>query len=210
MIVNLVNYPTTTSGGNTGGGIDLDGAPGQSVGFDTNHNARVVDIGGTNMVRNTAILSTEDWKITKDTGTAEVRDADKAPHIAITKMASFDSCESEAKIAQSNVPFAEDKEYTLSCYARGNGTLQIAITSSSVVHVINHEDWQHYIFIVTTKATDVDGEASFGVSSCQNLDICGIKVEVGGISTDWSLSPSDTSDVEFELISDSEIESLFS
>lgn len=207
MIINLNTSSNTSSSTPGSPSFGLDGNMGQTVGFDSNNNPIAVDIGGTNMLLHSADISSDNWMIVQANGSITVKDGYNLPNNAISKIAVFENCIDENKISQSNIDFIKDETYTLSCYAKGNGVLQISVDSSSIVHSINSDQWKRYAFVVTTKTGDT--HSSFGVSTAVNLEICGMKVEHGSIVTDWSPSPNESVGEDFDIISDNEIDSLW-
>lgn len=81
-------------------------------------------------------------------------------------------------IAQNSIPLAVDNEYTLSCYAKGKGTLMLSCGSVKY-ESINSTEWVKcsHTFTVQNVAKQ---DAFFGVRyQGDSVDICGMKLEFG-------------------------------
>jgi len=105
------------------------------------------------------------------------------------------------------VKLINNQKYTVSCWARtttGSGQIwfqygQTAYKASK--KLATSTTWKRYSFTFTFKQTDVGGTNGARVyfygqpktaATC-TLQICGMKLEVGGKATDWSPAPEDTS-----------------
>lgn len=96
------------------------------------------------------------------------------------------------EIAQSNVPMTVGVEYTISCYAKGNGTLRIGYGGDSYdrksISVANATSWELYQYTFTTTASRIKNGKStvyFGTSTSGTMEICGMKLEIGAKATGW-------------------------
>ena len=102
-------------------------------------------------------------------------------------------------MAQDVVPVLIGKEYTLSCYAKGTGTLRLQVGktpySSLSYELSSVSSWTKYSY--TFVAGDGNGASGnntnvyFANRGIGELWICGMKLEVGNRATDWTPSPTD-------------------
>lgn len=166
-------------------------------------------IGGTNILRGTntvtSLPSSSSWANSTwraaggGTGTRTVIDISDAPNANIKKGFRIVGDNTDTNTAQDNVPVAIGEEYTLSCYARGTGTLRLQVGKSpySATHFTMDDvsEWTKYSFTfvagtgngVTNGSTNV----YVGNRGVGTMEMCGIKLEVGNTTTDWNMSPYD-------------------
>lgn len=100
-------------------------------------------------------------------------------------------------IAQDYVPIQAGGTYTLSCYARGTGTLRLQVGMGpeypSTTCEVDSAKWQRFEMTYTFGGAD-EGSGSgmtsayFGCSS-GSVEVCGMKLELGGADTGWSPAP---------------------
>jgi hypothetical protein len=115
----------------------------------------------------------------------------------------------------------EDKvslyDYTISCYAKGTGTLSIEMgrldsngndqwTVAEPKTLNNVTRWTRYEFLIEKEnmSNAVTAMCKFMNTSAGTIDICGMKLELGTQATQWSLSPYEMDNSNVDL---SEIES---
>lgn len=172
-------------------------------------------IGGTNILRGTNTVTTLDssaswanstWRLAGGgSGTRTVIDISDAPNGDIEKGFQIVGQSDDAVIAQDNIPVTEGVEYTLSCYAKGSGNLVIRIGKSPYdtgYHSLTDQTtWKRYSFNVVVGLGDSgDGNGVtngttnvyFGNNGTGTMQICGLKMELGNVATDWTPSPYDT------------------
>ena len=169
-------------------------------------------IGGTNILRGTnamtAIGTSSTWtsgtwrSAGEGTGTRSVIDITDAPNPQIKKGFRVVATEDgDNAISQDSVPVVVGKEYTLSCYARGTGRLKLQSGRSTSYgalrwYLTDVTDWTKYSYTFVAGENNngvVDGLTNIYVANMVTgtLEICGMKLEVGNIATDWTLSPND-------------------
>lgn len=171
-------------------------------------------IGGTNLLRGTNTVSTlgtsaswtnSTWR-TAGGGSGErtVIDISDAPNADIKKGFRIVGISDDAVIAQDSIPVVEGKEYTVSCYARGTGNLVLRVGKSPYdtgYHTMsNQTDWVKYSYTVTiglgeggngNGVTNGTTNVYFGNNGTGTMEICGFKMEIGNVATDWTPSPFD-------------------
>lgn len=107
-------------------------------------------------------------------------------------------------IAQNGIPVAIGQTYTISCYARGTGLLKLqygrGTYHANTFLLENEVNWKKYSYTFTIGEVE-DGSDNgltniyFGnivntsYSSGGTIQICGAKMEVGKIATDWDEAP---------------------
>lgn len=165
-------------------------------------------IGGTNILRGTdspsSFSTSSNWSNgtwrTAGGGTAGGRtiiDISDAPNPYIKKGFEIVGDDTDRATAQDNVPVTQGVTYTMSCYARGTGTLRLQVGKSPYsagVHTLNGvTDWTKYSFTFVAGdgngITDGKTNVYFTNRGVGTMEICGFKLEVGTDSTDWSPSP---------------------
>ena len=116
-------------------------------------------------------------------------------------------------IVQVNIPNVEKrKAYTISCYAKGNGILQLGIGSSSGIvkrMFLDHvTEWARYVFTfivppaITFSTAQNRTNVTVGVAGLSTIQICGMKLEEGITATEWSAAPEDVYDVINDILGD--------
>lgn len=176
-----------------------------------------LQVGGTQILRNTqttvlaeitapALWSEGAWrKASGANGTWESIDITDCPEPfiekgwRITSVGGNTSSVQLITITQNNIPLVVGKEYILSCYARGKGTLMQSAggTSTTVKYTaIEHTDWQKYTLPFTAQGTALQS-VYFGVRyQGDSIEVCGMKLEIGNRATSWNICPKDIADHE--------------
>ena len=167
-------------------------------------------IGGTNILRSTntvedfvssALWSNGTWRTAgSTTGARTVIDISDAPNGDITKGFSITGDGSDVTTCQDRVPITSGLTYTMSCYARGTGILRFQVGRSPYSYktctLNNVTTWTKYSY--TFVAGDGNGitdgvtNVYFGNRGTDTIEICGLKMELGNVATDWTPSPYDT------------------
>lgn len=166
-------------------------------------------IGGTNILRCTnsvnALASSSNWANgtwrTAGGGTGErtVINVTDAPNADIKKGFRIIGNDTDTTTCQDNVPVTDGVQYTISCYARGTGTLRLQVGRSPysvATYALNNvTNWTKYSLTFTAGDGNgiSDGKTNvyFGNRGTGTLEICGFKMEFGNVSTDWTPSPYD-------------------
>ena len=166
-------------------------------------------IGGTNLLRATNTVSTlgsssswtnSTWRAAGGgTGTRTVINITDAPNPDIKKGFQIVGDDTDTTTAQDRVPVVEGKSYTISCYARGTGSLRLQVGKSpykSVIHELNNvTTWMKcsLTFVADDGIGMADGNTNvyFGNRGIGTLQLCGFKMEIGNVATDWTPSPFD-------------------
>lgn len=116
------------------------------------------------------------------------------------------TCESgHVDICQGTVPVVSGQAYTLSCYVRGTGQLKLQYGVSDwtgkFFPMTDQTDWQRCSYTFTPGTTDGDLNAAgtatniyFGNCAAGTIEICGMKLEIGKVATDWTPATSETDD----------------
>lgn len=192
------------------------GESGQIIGFDANGNIQAAKVGSVNLLRNTnteMVLSGNSawerggWRSASSPGvitSIEIEDSPN-PYIKHGWRISTITSGTFTHVCQDKVPIESGKTYTLSCYARGSGVLHLQFGSTFYVGKefrLNETQWQKYSFTYTFGINVGDGGSDrntncylgtrcyAGTSSTDSyVEICGEKLEVGSIATDWSPAP---------------------
>ena len=180
-------------------------------------------IGGSNLIRGTNdvtnLTSTGLWSngtwgsASSGTGTRESIEVTDSPNSSVKVGWHIASTNGQVMIAQDNVPTTNEQEYTMSCYAKGTGKVELQYGNGTVGYqykdiVLNSNSvWERYSFTFKSKG---EGDAYFGVSSANyDVHICGMKLEKGNIATDWSPAPEDIeSNVSNNYTTKTEFDSL--
>lgn len=174
---------------------------------------------GTNTV--TAITSTgthdnRTWRKGGDgTGTITHIDVEDAPYNVIKNGWKFDVTSVKTTnygngllVAQNAANVVAGKTYTMSCYAKGTGTLYMFCGISSYVpsdgsgKITVTSSWQKYYatFTAPSNAAVVNANGTnvfFGASGTNiSLSICGMMLEEGDAATLWSPAPEDITSEE--------------
>ncbi len=201
-VVTYSTGDTTESYGVSYIGTDgQDGADGSS-GSSFNWNI----LRGTNTA--TSLTSTGSWDDsewrawsggTDPSGTREYVEVSDAPVDGLT-CGWFLSCDSGSAygIAQNYIPVTIGNTYTVSCYARGTGTLREMVGSGTYTegrHTLSDiTSWTQYSFTFTADSTYApDGviNSYFGNASSDTIEICGMKLESGSTASDWCCAQSE-------------------
>lgn len=173
-----------------------------------------LEIGGTQILRGTntvfALTSSGAWQsglwrsASGGSGTRSGIAIRDAPNANIKRGWELTSANSgNVGIAQDAVPITNGKTYTMSCYAKGTGTLRLQYGKSPYpekTYVLsNVTAWTRYSFTFTIgKQSDGSTGGStniyFGIAQGNNttVQICGLKLEQGNKPTDWTPAPEDT------------------
>lgn len=120
---------------------------------------------------------------------------------------SHDNNESQVDICQDGISIEKGKHYTVSCYARGKGQLDIQVchrdtpAGPTIIDDVNftdegkdypkkltsidHDDWKRYSYTVVALGNYLS--VYFGISRFDNgdIDVCGFKLEEGNTVTPY-------------------------
>ena len=137
------------------------------------------------------------------TGTREVVDVD-SPILGVSKgfhITGTADCTSFTHVAINNIPLTFRETYTLSCFAKGNGKLNIQHGKTSWISrsFTVSENWRQYSYTFTVgindgaTAEDPSVNIYFGVnpSTDSDIQICGMKLEKVR-PTEWAENPADS------------------
>ena len=166
-------------------------------------------IGGTQLLRGTNTVteltttgtySEGTWRSASGgTGTRTSIDISNSPNANIKKGWELVSTNGNVDICQDKVPVISGVQYTMSCYAKGTGSLKLQYGNNpypSKSFAINSE-WTKYSFTFTI-GENSDGVSNslcnmyFGTQGVATIQICGMKLEQGNVATDWMPAPEDT------------------
>lgn len=167
-----------------------------------------VQVGSQNLLRNTATLPIKDgvgttWSVRSGgNGTAEVVTLNNYPVPGILKgIRVKDNTNNGNKDLGQNVKLIVGQRYTMSCWARVSPTsdrpnVNLLIRSWTVndtnrvlFKTISNKNWVKYSLSFTA---DVENNGiQFGQNGPGNIEICGMKLELGNVPTDWSLAVED-------------------
>jgi len=169
-----------------------------------NENLENLFPGGTNILRNTnadiALTSTGVWSAgtwrtsSIGTGKRERLTITDAPNPDVVHGWGITSTSGNIGIRQ-DITLPLGCEYTMSCYARtnNNGTLRLYAYASSYTSQYQTRalttEWKKYYFTSMTAANAY--QFQFECLGAGNVQICGMKLELGNKATDWSPSPWD-------------------
>lgn len=167
-----------------------------------------VQVGSQNLLRNTATLPIKDgvgttWNVRSGgNGTVEVLTLNNYPVPGILKgIRVKDNTNNGNKDLGQNVKLIVGQRYTMSCWARVSATsdrpnVNLLIRSWTVndtnrvlFKTISNKNWVKYSLSFTAD-TENNG-IQFGQNGPGNIEICGMKLELGNVPTDWSLAMED-------------------
>jgi phage minor structural protein, N-terminal domain protein len=167
-----------------------------------------VQVGSQNLLRNTATLPIKDgvgttWNVRSGgNGTAEVVTLNNYPVPGILKgIRVKDNTNNGNTDLGQNVKLIVGQRYTMSCWARVSPTsdrpnVNLLIrswttndTNRVLVKTISNKNWVKYSLSFTAD-TENNG-IQFGQNGPGNIEICGMKLELGNVPTDWSLAVED-------------------
>lgn len=167
-----------------------------------------VQVGSQNLLRNTATLPIKDgvgttWNVRSGgNGTAEVVTLNNYPVPGILKgIRVKGNTNNGNKDLGQNVKLIVGQRYTMSCWARVSPTsdrpnVNLLIRSWTVndtnrvlFKTISNKNWVKYSLSFTAD-TENNG-IQFGQNGPGNIEICGMKLELGNVPTDWSLAVED-------------------
>lgn len=167
-----------------------------------------VQVGSQNLLRNTATLPIKDgvgttWNVRSGgNGTAEVVTLNNYPVPGILKgIRVKDNTNNGNKDLGQDVKLIVGQRYTMSCWARVSPTsdrpnVNLLIrswttndTNRVLFKTISNKNWVKYSLSFTAD-TENNG-IQFGQNGPGNIEICGMKLELGNIPTDWSLAMED-------------------
>lgn len=167
-----------------------------------------VQVGSQNLLRNTATLPINDgvgttWNVRSGgNGTVEVLTLNNYPVPGILKgIRVKDNTNKGNKDLGQNVKLIVGQRYTMSCWARVSPTsdrpnVNLLIRSWTVndtnrvlFTTISNKNWVKYSLSFTAD-TENNG-IQFGQNGPGNIEICGMKLELGNVPTDWSLAVED-------------------
>lgn len=172
-----------------------------------------IQVGSQNLLRNTATLPIKDgvgttWNVRSGgNGTVEVLTLNNYPVPGILKgIRVKDNTNNGNKDLGQNVKLIVGQRYTMSCWARvsptsNRPTVNLLIRSWTVddtnrvlLKAISNKNWVKYSLSFTAD-TENNG-IQFGQNGPGNIEICGMKLELGNVPTDWSLA---VEDIQFQL-----------
>lgn len=167
-----------------------------------------VQVGSQNLLRNTATLPIKDgvgttWNVRSGgNGTAEVVTLNNYPVPGILKgIRVKNNTNNGNKDLGQNVKLIVGQRYTMSCWARVSPTsdrpnINLLIRSWTVndtnrvlFKTISNKNWVKYSLSFTADAEN--NGIQFGQNGPGNIEICGMKLELGNVPTDWSLAVED-------------------
>lgn len=167
-----------------------------------------VQVGSQNLLRNTATLPIKDgvgttWNVRSGgNGTAEVVTLNNYPVPGILKgIRVKNNTNNGNKDLGQNVKLIVGQRYTVSCWARVSPTsdrpnVNLLIrswttndTNRVLFKTISNKNWVKYSLSFTAD-TENNG-IQFGQNGPGNIEICGMKLELGNVPTDWSLAMED-------------------
>lgn len=167
-------------------------------------------IGGTNILRGTNTVTTlgsssswanSTWRSAGGgTGSRSIINISDAPNGDIKKGIQIVGDDTDTTTAQDNIPVTEGATYTISCYAKGTGSMRLQVGRSpysAIIHTLdNVTKWTKYsiTFVAGDGNGVTDGKTNvyFGNRGTGTLQMCGFKMELGTVATDWTPSPYDT------------------
>lgn len=167
-----------------------------------------LSIGGTNLIRGTnsvTKLTTDGtwnngtWRAASSgTGTRTNVEVIDSPNSNIKIGWHITSTDGQVMIAQDFVPTSNEQEYTLSCYAKGSGKVELQYGNTNVgyqykqIELNSDTEWIKCSYTFKSKG---EGNVYFGANGDDGVNftesdvyICGMKLEKGTIATDWSPS----------------------
>lgn len=167
-----------------------------------------IQVGSQNLLRNTATLPIKDglgttWNVRSDgNGTVEVLTLNNYPVPGILKgIRVKDNTNNGNKDLGQNVKLIVGQRYTMSCWARVSATSDrpnvnllmrswtMDDTNRVLFKTISNKNWVKYSLSFTAD-TENNG-IQFGQNGPGTIEICGMKLELGNVPTDWSLAMED-------------------
>ena len=167
-----------------------------------------IQVGSQNLLRNTATLPIKDgvgttWNVRSGgNGTVEVLTLNNYPVPGILKgIRVKGNTNNGNKDLGQNVKLIVGQRYTMSCWARVSPTsdrpnVNLLIrswttndTNRILFKTISNKNWVKYSLSFTAD-TENNG-IQFGQNGPGNIEICGMKLELGNVPTDWSLAMED-------------------
>lgn len=166
-----------------------------------------LQVGGTNLLKGTNTVteltasgtwSTGTWRQAGGgTGTRESISVSDAPNANIRTGWHTSSTSGQVLISQDEIPMTVKEEYTLSCYAKGTGSILFQYGNDSIgytgsnIQIQDPDNWKKYSYTFTSRGT---ANTYIGSSLPGNdVSFCGMKLEKGNVATDWSPAPEDYS-----------------
>lgn len=167
-----------------------------------------VQVGSQNLLRNTATLPIKNgldgtwWSTSGGNGVAEPVNLDKYPVPGILKGVRVkNNTNGGNKDLSQTINLVIGQRYTMSCWARVSSTSDrpnvtllirswtVNATNRVLAKVINNKTWVKYSLTFTADAEK--NSIQFGQQGTGNIEICGMKLELGNVPTDWSLAMED-------------------
>lgn len=167
-----------------------------------------VQVGSQNLLRNTATLPIKNgldgtwWSTSGGNGVAEPVNLDKYPVPGILKGVRVkNNTNGGNKDLSQAINLVIGQRYTISCWARVSSTSDrpnvtllirswtVNDTNRVLAKVINNKTWVKYSLTFTADAEK--NSIQFGQQGPGNIEICGMKLELGNVPTDWSLAMED-------------------
>lgn len=167
-----------------------------------------VQVGSQNLLRNTATLPIKNgldgtwWSTSGGNGVAEPVNLDKYPVPGILKgVRVINNTNGGNKDLSQAINLVIGQRYTMSCWARVSSTSDrpnvtllirswtVNDTNRVLAKVINNKTWVKYSLTFTADAEK--NSIQFGQQGPGNIEICGMKLELGNVPTDWSLAMED-------------------
>lgn len=167
-----------------------------------------VQVGSQNLLRNTATLPIKNgldgtwWSTSGGNGVAEPVNLDKYPVPGILKGVRVkNNTNGGNKDLSQAINLVIGQRYTMSCWARVSSTSDqpkvtllirswtVNDTNRVLAKVINNKTWVKYSLTFTADAEK--NSIQFGQQGPGNIEICGMKLELGNVPTDWSLAMED-------------------
>ena len=167
-----------------------------------------VQVGSQNLLRNTATLPIKNgldgtwWSTSGGNGVAEPVNLDKYPVPGILKGVRVrNNTNGGNKDLSQAINLVIGRRYTMSCWARVSSTSDrpnvtllirswtVNDTNRVLAKVINNKTWVKYSLTFTADAEK--NSIQFGQQGPGNIEICGMKLELGNVPTDWSLAMED-------------------
>lgn len=167
-----------------------------------------VQVGSQNLLRNTATLPIKNgldgtwWSTSGGNGVAEPVNLDKYPVPGILKGVRVkNNTNGGNKDLSQAINLVIGQRYTMSCWARVSSTSDrpnvtllirswtVDDTNKVLAKVINNKTWVKYSLTFTADAEK--NSIQFGQQGPGNIEICGMKLELGNVPTDWSLAMED-------------------
>ena len=167
-----------------------------------------VQVGSQNLLRNTATLPIKNgldgtwWSTSGGNGVAEPVNLDKYPVPGILKGVRVkNNTNGGNKDLSQVINLVIGQRYTMSCWARVSSTSDrpnvtllirswtVNDTNKVLAKVIDNKTWVKYSLTFTADAKK--NSIQFGQQGPGNIEICGMKLELGNVPTDWSLAMED-------------------